>query len=295
MTIGLHFTRLPSNAAWCAGVLATSLAMGVAPPVAAVPGTAPSGATVSPTGGRGGGDVDCIIEPSVTLEIRTPVTGLIERVHVERGASVKRGAPLVTLVSDVERAANELARFKAQMEGAQQSASLRLDHADSKLRRRADLAAQHFVSMQDRDDAASERAVAQADALAAGEVKRLARFEHAYVAAQLAQRQLASPIDGVVVDQVLHAGELAEIGENKPYILKLAQVNPLRVRLILPVAMYDRVKPGMRVDVVPEKPLDGHHVAVVTEVDKVLDAASGTFQVRMSLPNADNALPGAPA
>ena len=242
--------------------------------------------------GERGGDFDCLIEPSVTLEIRSPVAGLIERVHVERGASVKRGAPLVTLVSNVERAATELARFKAQMDGQLKSANSRLEHADQKLRRRADLAERNYVSVQDRDDAAGEKAIAQADVLAASESKQIARLEFVYASAQLAQRQLSSPIDGVVVDQVLHAGELAEIGENKPYILKLAQVNPLRVRVILPVAMYTGVKPGMRADIVPERPHDEHHAAVVTEVDKVLDAARGTFQVRIDLPNPAANLPG---
>ncbi|MFI4931823.1 MAG: efflux RND transporter periplasmic adaptor subunit [Burkholderiales bacterium] len=239
-----------------------------------------------------GGDYDCVIEPSQMLEIRSPVSGLIERVHAERGGSVKRGAPLVTLVSGVERAAVDLSRFKTQMAGQLQSAASRLEQADHKLRRRNDLAEQHYVSMQDRDDAASERAVAQADATAAGENRQLARLELAYVAAQLAQRQLQSPIDGVVVDQALHPGELAEIGENKPYILKLAQINPLRVKVILPVTMYARVKTGLRVEIVPEKPLDERQWAVVSEVDKVLDAASGTFQVRMDLPNPTGALPG---
>jgi RND family efflux transporter MFP subunit len=239
-----------------------------------------------------GSDYDCLIEPSQTLEIRSPVSGLIERVHAERGGTVKRGAPLVTLVSTVERAAVDLSRFKVQMEGQLQSAAGRLEQADHKLRRRSDLAEHNYVSMQDRDDAASERAVAQADAVAAKENRQVARLELAYVAAQLAQRQLQSPIDGVVVDQTLHAGELAEIGENKPYILKIAQINPLRVKVILPVAMYARVKPGMRAEIVPEKPLDERQWAVVTEVDKVLDAASGTFQVRMDLPNPAGSLPG---
>ncbi len=238
------------------------------------------------------GDYDCVIEPAQVLEIRSPVSGLIERVHAERGGTVKRGAPLVTLTSSVERAAVELSRFKSQMEGQLQSAAGRLEQADHKLRRRSELAERSFVSVQDRDDAAAERAVAQADALTASENRRMARLELAYASAQLAQRQLESPIDGVVVDQALHAGELAEIGENKPYILKIAQVNPLRIKVILPVAMFARVKLGMRAEIAPERPLDERKWAVVSEVDKLLDAASGTFQVRLDLPNPTGALPG---
>lgn len=237
-------------------------------------------------------DFDCLIEPSQTLDIRSPVTGLIDRVYVERGTLVKRGTVLVTLESSVERAASELARFRSTTDGAIQSAETRMAHAGRKLRRKSDLAEKSYTSAQDRDDAEAEQAIAQADALTARENKQLAKLEFAYTSAQLAQRTLRSPIDGVVTEQNMHAGELAEAGDNKPSILKLAQTNPLRVKLILPVAYYTKVKAGMQAEVVPEKPLDGRFTAAVTSIDKVIDAASGTFQVRMDLPNPTGALPG---
>ncbi len=251
-----------------------------------------SGSMCAAVAADGKADFDCLLEPSLTLEIRSPVTGLIEHVHAERGGVVRRGAPLVTLVSTVERAAVDLARFKAQMEGPLKSAASRMEFASHKLRRRTDLAQSNYISVQDRDDAASEFAVAQADTTSANESRELAKLELAYASAQLGQRFMQSPIDGVVVDQVLHAGELAEVGENKPYILKLAQINPLRVKLLLPAALYPKVKIGMRGDVVVEQPAQDVHSAVVTQVDKVIDAASGTFQVRMDLPNPAAALPG---
>ncbi|CAM3852084.1 efflux RND transporter periplasmic adaptor subunit [Roseateles saccharophilus] len=238
------------------------------------------------------GDFDCLLEPSLTLEIRSPVTALIERVHAERGGIVRHGTPLVTLVSSVERAAVDLARFKAQMEGPLKSATSRMEFASNKLRRRTDLAQSNYISVQDRDDAASEYAIAQADAVIANEARIVAKLELAYAAAQLGQRFMQSPIDGVVVDQVLHAGELAEVGENKPYILKLAQVNPLRVKLLLSASLYPKVKIGMRGDVFVEQPAQDLRNAVVTQVDKVIDAASGTFQVHMDVPNPTDALIG---
>ena len=41
----------------------------------------------------------------------------------------------------------------------------------------------------------------------------------------------------------------------------------------------------------PAAPVTGGYVAVVTVVDRVFDAASGSFGVRLSLPNGDGALP----
>ena len=237
-------------------------------------------------------EFDCLIEPSQTVEVRSPVPGVIERIFVERGQNVRRGAPLVGLESSVERAATELSRYKAQMDGAAQSAEARIQHDTRKVKRKSDLAERNYASTQDREDAEADLAIAQADALAARENKQLSKLEVAYASAQLAQRTIASPLDGVVVDIGMHAGELAQAGDSKPYIVKLAATNPLRVRLILPVSYYLKVKPGLRAAVTPEKPLDMAREATVTIVDKIIDAASGTFQIRMDLPNPNNSLPG---
>jgi len=247
---------------------------------------APAPASAMPASG-----FDCLIEPWQTVELRSAVPGVIEKIFVQRGQTVQRGAPLVALASEVERTAVELARYKSQVLGPTQSAESRLDHAARKVKRRGDLAELNYGSAQEREDAEVEQAVAQADLVTAREAREVARLEYANAAAQLAQRSLASPIDGVVVDQAMYPGELADPRDNKPYILKLAQIQPLRVRLILPLAMYSRVKPGMKAEVTPEKPLEGHHAATVSVVDKVIDAASGTFQVRLELPNVAGQLP----
>jgi len=74
-------------------------------------------------------------------------------------------------------------------------------------------------------------------------------------------------------------------------ILKLAQINPLNVEIILPVAKYRSVRMDMVAKVVPEPP-GGTYSAKVKVIDKVIDAASGTFGVRLELANPNNALPG---
>lgn len=79
------------------------------------------------------------------------------------------------------------------------------------------------------------------------------------------------------------------LGENKAFILKLAQIHPLRVRVTLPAAPYGRIKTGSRAEVMPKKPADGRHDATVTGIDKLVGAASGTLpaglKCRVSLPD----------
>ena len=73
--------------------------------------------------------------------------------------------------------------------------------------------------------------------------------------------------------------------------MKLAQIHPLRVEVIAPVALLGKLTSGMTADVMPEAPVGGVHSAKVTVVDRVVDAASGTFGVRLELPNPHYRLP----
>jgi RND family efflux transporter MFP subunit len=238
------------------------------------------------------GEFDCLIEPFRTVEIRSPVVGVIDQVHVQRGGNVRRGQLLVSLDSRLQKAATEMARYKAAMDGQTQAAEGRVDHSSSKLKRKSELAEKRYGSVQDAEDAEAESRLAKADLQAARESRELAQREYEYAAAELAQRQIVSPIDGIVVDQSMFPGELAGVGDGKAYILKLAQVDPLRVKAILPMALYSKIKYGMRAQVTPEKPMEGRYTATVTSIDGLIDAASGTFQVRLDLGNAKGSLPG---
>lgn len=235
---------------------------------------------------------DGLIEPSQTLEIRSPVSGLISQVHVARGGLVKKGAVLVSLDASVERSAAELARYRATVDGALKASESRLQHAERRLKRRAELAEKNYGTAQEREDAEAEQRIAQADLQLARENRQLARLEHEHATTLAGQKQLRSPIEGVVVDQGLWPGEMAEAGDGRKPILKIAQINPLRVSVLLPAALYPKIKLGMKAEVLPEKPMEGRYASTVSMVDRVIDAASGTFRVHLLLPNANGALPG---
>jgi len=106
----------------------------------------------------------------------------------------------------------------------------------------------------------------------------------------LALRTIRSPLSGVVVEKVLSPGEFATSNLKDP-ILRLAEINPLNVEVVLPVSQYGRINPGMKAAVFPEQPIGGQYRATVKIVDRVVDAASGTFGVRLSLPNKQNRIP----
>jgi multidrug efflux pump subunit AcrA (membrane-fusion protein) len=61
--------------------------------------------------------------------------------------------------------------------------------------------------------------------------------------------------------------------------------------VLVPAAAFGQIEPGMKGDVVPELLNKKEHVAVVRTVDRVIDAATNTFRVRLELPNPGGALP----
>ena len=80
--------RLTARPYWVAKAGIAAFALGIVLPAAAAIPSSPSPAT-SPAG------YDCLIEPAQTVELGTPVTGMVEKVLVQRGDRVKRGQVLV--------------------------------------------------------------------------------------------------------------------------------------------------------------------------------------------------------
>ena len=253
----------------CAGILAAGAA-------AAQPGIAP--------------EYDCLIEARQALDIRSPVEGVIESVHVQRGASVKRGQTLAVLFSGPERAMLDLARSRAANEGEIKAAQARVEITRKKWERAEELVKKNFVSENARDEAESEYRLAVEQLRVAQENRRLNELEMKRAEEVLAQREIRSPVTGIVVEVMLKPGELTSSNQKDP-IGKLMQIDPLNVELILPVQHYGRIKTGQRAWVMPEAPVGGKYVARVEVVDPVLDAASGTFGVRRTLPNPDRRIP----
>jgi RND family efflux transporter MFP subunit len=230
-------------------------------------------------------EFDCLIEPTQTVEIGSSVTGRIDRVHVKRGDWVKKMQTLATLESDAERAASELAKFKSQQVGPSRMAERKMEFSKKKLDRRQEMANQKLMSLQDSEDTEAEFRLAEAELQVAKENRQIAGLELQQQNSLLNLRTVKSPVDGVVVDQGAFQGEVFEFGSNKKYIFKVAEMDPLRVHVILPKQVFGEIKQGMNANVTPEIPKGSHYTAKVNMVDRLIDAASGTFVVFLEMQN----------
>ncbi|MGA8053726.1 MAG: efflux RND transporter periplasmic adaptor subunit [Burkholderiales bacterium] len=234
-------------------------------------------------------EFDCMIEARQTVDIRSPVEGLIENVGVERGQLVKRGQVVVTLQSGPERAALAIARSKAEQQGAVKAAEAKLDLAHRKETRAEELARQNFISSNALEEARTERSLAESELKVARENQRLAELEVQRASEVLNMRTIRSPLSGVVVDRYLKGGEFATANVKDP-ILRLAEVDPLNVEVILPARLFGEIKRGEKAEVFPEKPAR-KFPATVSVVDQVMNAAAGTFGVRLEFRNPSREVP----
>ena len=228
-----------------------------------------------------------LIEPFEIVNVGSPVEGVVAEVLVERSGLVRQGDPLVRLESSVEEAALNRAQATAAVEGEIRTEEARLTHARRQHGRIAELFKSEAISAEKKDEAATEVTLSAARLKKAREDKEVARLEAARAQALLNQRTIKSPIDGVVVERLVATGEFVD---DKP-LLRLADLDPLRVEVILPDALFRAITPGMDAEVRPDGPEAGSHQARVTVVDRVIDPASGTFGVRLELPNPDYRLP----
>ena len=233
-------------------------------------------------------ELDCLVKPEMYVEVNSPVISVLEEVLVDIGDTVEKGQPLARLEASVEEARVKLARLQADSTSEIENRKEQVRYAQQNYRRMQDLLAQNSVSQYETDKAETELALAKIELNRARENRRIAQVNLELAQSQLALRTIASPIDGVVVDRYVMVGESVE-GRS---IMKLAQIDPLKVELIAPTEYFGLIRGGMEVQVYPEQPAGEAFIATVTIVDQLIDPASGSFTVRMKLPNPDDRLVG---
>lgn len=229
----------------------------------------------------------CLIEPDRVAEVGSQVVGVVDQLKVQRGEQVSAGQPLLSLRADVERANAQTADTRARIDADVLAAQASLDLAMQKVKRAESLVAQNFVSEQAAEQARGEAEVARQRLQQVRGQQRIWAGERQVADAQLALRTVRSPFAGVVVERYINPGERVE---DRP-LMRVAVIDPLRVELLVPTAQYGTLVAGDSVSIQPELPGTGPVVATVRHVDRVLDAASNSFRVRLSLPNPGYRLP----
>jgi len=231
---------------------------------------------------------DCVMDASLVVKVGSPVANIVTDVDVDRGDIVKKGDVLAHIESSAERAAVAYNQAKADSTAEIQAKQAVLDQKSGVLRRKIGLQRDNVGAAQDVENAQADYNVAKQEVEIAKLNHVMAGIELARAKTDLALRTIRSPIDGVVTQRSIGPGEFFH---QESTIVTIARVDPLNVETYLPVRYYKLIKRGDVATVFPNEPVGGERKAKISVVDRVFDAASGTFGVRLELPNPDHALP----
>ena len=243
---------------------------------------------VVPAGAEDYSGYDCLIEPNSVVDVTTREDGVIEEIAVRRGDVIEKGQVLARIESSVETVAVNIARARAGMQSGVDSQKARVAYLKAQKGRIDELFEKKAIPFHEKDKANTDLILARAELREARENLELAQLEKQRAEGILARRTIKSPIDGVVVNILLDAGESVE----EHSIMTLAEVDPLNVEVILPDDMYGLINVGTQGEVTPHIRNGEKRVISVVVVDKVIDAASNTFGVRLEFENTDHATPG---
>ena len=252
----------------------------------AVPPGTPAGADEHPTGQIEAPSAEVIgfTTPFRKVTLATLQQGCIQEFAAQEGELVAPSALLVRLEADVQRTQTETTRLEAETTARIELARVNMEHARDRLERLLKLVSEGAVS----DDELSD-ARAQADSTrllfeVAQLEHRKAVLAHQLNRALLAQMEVRAPFAGYVTE---HLKELGEAVEEREGILTLAQLDPLLISLDCPLELARSIQLGDRVQVRPLDPQWPTALGTVKFINRVADAASQTFKVKVVVPNRD--------
>jgi RND family efflux transporter MFP subunit len=231
--------------------------------------------------------MDCVLEPSEIIDIGSAVAGVLEAVNVDRSDFVDKGTVLAQLESDVEDSTVKLTRARADINTAIEVRQINADFGERTEKRNQALVRNSTISEQMMDQVETDAQIAKSQVKQEQENKFIAELEYRRAQASLHRRTMMSPITGVVIERFKSVGEYVE---DEP-VLRIAQLDPLHVEVIVPMSHWGQIESGMQAEVQLEIPGQDKHNATVIKVDQVADAASGTFGVQLVIPNPDYKIP----
>jgi membrane fusion protein, multidrug efflux system len=221
------------------------------------------------------------VEAYQTVQIRSQVSGQIQRILFKEGEDVRQGQELFQLdkrpfQADLEKAIGQMKHDQAQAENSRIQAE-----------RYSALEKKDIVSHEQADQL---RAQAKADASAVEADKAV--VDAARV--QLQYTDIVAPINARAGNLMINLGNLVKANDT-PYLVQLNQVTPIYVTFSVPEANLDRVRRGfssrqLKVLAYPKGQSDRPAEGRLTFIDNGVDTTTGMFKLKGTYQNQDRRL-----
>ncbi len=224
-----------------------------------------------------------VIEPEVTVEVKSKTSGEILQMLVETGDRIEEGQLLLRI--DNRQPQNRLAEAEAELVVAR----ARLANAGSQLRRAQKLYGAESMSEASHDQAVLDQANANADAIRAEIAVENARIV-------LDDAMVYAPVTGTIISKNVERGQVISSATTDAsggtILLSMADLSRVRVRTLVDETDLGRVRPSQRAIVTaaafPERAFDG--VVLKIEPLAVTEQNVTMFPVLVSVDNPDSVL-----
>ena len=229
--------------------------------------------------------IKAFTEPYRSIDIAASETGILSQLFVKEGDQIEAGGLLAKLNDEVLAASLAVGLETTQSTGATKSAMAELKMQQERFNKLNGLFQRQHASQTELDRAQSQLEIATAKVESVQDEMRIKNLEMKRIEAQLEQRKLRTPMDCVVTEIFKDEGEF--VSPSDPTVMKVVQLNPLRIIFSVPQEEINRLKAN---DVVPlvigEQELHGK----VEFVSPTADAQSGTCRVKIQIANDDLSL-----
>ena len=227
-------------------------------------------------------EIEGFTEPYRDLEVASTDTGIVSLINVKEGDLVQKDQVLGSLDQSLLKATLEIADRGRNAKGRVNSAQADVRLKTERVEKLKLLHERKHATQEELDRSLVEKEVSEAQLLAVQEEILVRGLEYDRIQIQLEQRQVRSPIDGVVTQVHRDVGEF--VSGNDPVIATIVQLDPLIATYSVPSLMSQGIQPNTSVDMLvgdARLPVKG----VVDYVAPVTDAQSGTILVKVRVPN----------
>jgi len=227
-------------------------------------------------------DISAFIEPYRDIDVATSEMGTLAYLNVKEGDHVTRGQVLGGLDEDVVRANLEVAQKAKEARGRLVSAEEELAFQTENLRKIRQLIERQHASAEELARTETQQRIAEAQVLAIREELELKSAEYTRTEAMLLEKQIRSPIDGMVTQIYKDVGEF--ISASSPVVIKVVKLDVLLVQFAVPANAASEFKAGRTVPL----SIGSEHtktVGVIEFVSPIKDPQSNTVRLRMRIDN----------
>jgi HlyD family secretion protein len=201
-----------------------------------------------------------VIEPYVTVEVKSKASGEILEVLADSGDRVKRGTLLLRI--DQRQLRNTLAQARADLEVAR----ARLANAEAQLHRSEKLYQSQSLSETAYDQAVLDHATAKAEV-----VRSEAALENAQI--EMDDADVLAPIEGTILRRDVERGQVISSPTRDvaggTVLLTMAALERVRVRTLVDETDIGKIRPGLAATVTvtayPERPFHGSVLKIEPE------------------------------